>query len=785
MDRVARSTRTWIIGQLGIIVKSPACSESVAVTILHFLATVAYAQAGAKAKKSKVGHVKGLGSCLVPLSDEIRGLAASRTAAIATDALPCTREADGAERGAAEGAADEAVVPAQATGKQTSKKHKALTCLLPKVLEYLDSLEALPESTVSLLEPDGISEGVKKQLSTMMAACDTARSRGKQDAAGAHMHVLLGMLRLALCTSAAHDVAEIIVDLYPAVGPTLGVELPQVEGGGGSDADEDIADADVEGRERQDSGWVNQLTECLLSLLSDSLGHVPMAVMRMAVEGVWRAAAPHVNAVALSDLLQVLLRLDQKAVAEESMFEGEDEAEEEEEEEESDEEDEDDMDEEQEEGPAGGAREGKGAGAALANGNGEEKGGAGEEGEEAESEDEGLDDAAMFRLDKQLAKYFSSIKGGKEGVKARNEALRKFQLRVLTLVEIWAKKQSDSPLVALVPVPLLRALRIAGRPSGHPPLAQRLEHVLRTQVARCRPAFPVSLEVDGLAAPSEAAEGGKMGRTGLEQVIARVMYFATREADSKLQGAANAAYIMLLRGVISAARGAPAEDGAADSTPAATAMHAAVAVIVQDVFEKRQTRWSYENVSGLLKMVQDVLPVLLLPALLQHVTAGRTEFLRIEALRLCGLCLRYAPRQVEEFKALKMEGKMVKAVTEAVAAGYTSTGRRLGGLQACADALEGLCRLHGGAAMKDICSEKRLNALQAAIKQVEGIDDLPPKCKTQLQRVKKVLDGSRGGGGAGRRKRKRQGGGTGGNLSANANEKENSQSKKAKKMAKS
>lgn len=227
-----------------------------------------------------------------------------------------------------------------------------------------------------------------------------------------------------------------------------------------------------------------------------------------------------------------------------------------------------------------------------------------------------------------------------QGVKARNEALRKFQLRVLTLVEIWAKKQPDSPLVSLVPVPLLRALRIAGRPSGHAPLAQRLEAVLQKQVSRCRPVFPEDLTVDGLAASAETVEGNQLGRTGLEQVMSRVMYFATREADGKVQSAATAAYTMLVRGVVSAARGSSAD--AEGSSAAVAAMHAAVAAIVRDVFEKRKSRWSYENVAGILKAVQDVLPVLLLPPLLQHVTSARTEFLRIEALRLCSVCLRCA-----------------------------------------------------------------------------------------------------------------------------------------------
>lgn len=278
--------------------------------------------------------------------------------------------------------------------------------MLLQVLEYLDTLEGLPSATVSLLGPDDTSPVVRQRLKAMMAACDRGRGGGRQDAAAAHMHMLLGMLRLTLCTSAAHDAAELIVDLYPAVGPILGAELPVIdEAADGDDSDDAMEEGgDAAG---QGTGWVNQLTECLLSLLSDSLGNVPMAVMRVAAEGVWRAAAPHVNAVALSDLLQVLLRLDQKAVAEEAMFEGEDDADEDDDDEDDEEEDEeeDESDEDEESGGEGGR--GK-----LAQG-GAEAATEGEAGQE-DSEDEGLDDAAMFRLDKQLAKYFSTLKGGKE-----------------------------------------------------------------------------------------------------------------------------------------------------------------------------------------------------------------------------------------------------------------------------------------------------------------------------------------------------------------------------------
>lgn len=60
------------------------------------------------------------------------------------------------------------------------------------------------------------------------------------------------------------------------------------------------------------------------------------------------------------------------------------------------------------------------------------------------------------------------------------------------------RKQPRSPLVAMLPVPMLRALIVSSRPSGHKALAQRLSQVLQKHVAAAKPAFPESLDVPGL-----------------------------------------------------------------------------------------------------------------------------------------------------------------------------------------------------------------------------------------------------------------------------------------------
>lgn len=85
-----------------------------------------------------------------------------------------------------------------------------------------------------------------------------------------------------------------------------------------------------------------------------------------------------------------------------------------------------------------------------------------------------------------------------QGAQAKAEAFQRFQLRALSLLEIWLKKQPRNPAVLLLPVPMLRALRVASRPAGNEALARRLTQVLKSQVAAAKPSFPESLDMPGL-----------------------------------------------------------------------------------------------------------------------------------------------------------------------------------------------------------------------------------------------------------------------------------------------
>lgn len=174
-------------------------------------------------------------------------------------------------------------------------------------------------------------------------------------------------------------------------------------------------------------------------MLSDSMGSVPVAAVRSAVEATWRALCVHADAVALGDIIEVVARVDKSVSRDgDDMFEeadGEDEEEEEDpssgsgsgSEDEGSSEDGDD---------AGLSGVGDAKTGALGKSNspefkneglGRKRGrdsqndktsGGQESDDEAESDaedsDGGLDDAAMFRIDKYLAQTFSTLKSGRQ-----------------------------------------------------------------------------------------------------------------------------------------------------------------------------------------------------------------------------------------------------------------------------------------------------------------------------------------------------------------------------------
>ena len=307
-----------------------------------------------------------------------------------------------------------------------------------QVVAFLDEVAAGKPSRAQLRGAESIDASIVGCLSAMLQACHTAA--GRQVKGAAQFATLLSVLKLALHTSAADVVAGILLDLRPVVNEALGAAIPEPDtatGAGGAEsaaADAAMAqDSDAEGQGADGSAadasdapvhWINQLTECLLSLLADSVSGVPVSVLRTAAEGVWRALSQHVNASALEDLLQIVARLDRKQ-AQGDLFQGDGVGDEEG----MDAEDEtasDDDNESSEDASSGGESDdgGKQVLGQAANGKADavvetdvkpeqDFGKTGSEDGESDAGSD-LDDEAMFRMDKHLAQYFTSLRAGKQ-----------------------------------------------------------------------------------------------------------------------------------------------------------------------------------------------------------------------------------------------------------------------------------------------------------------------------------------------------------------------------------
>ena len=144
--------------------------------------------------------------------------------------------------------------------------------------------------------------------------------------------------------------------------------------------------------------------------------------------------------------------------------------------------------------------------------------------------------------------------------------------------------------------------------------------------------------------PVVDASTAMSGPQQLKKVMDKVMYFATREKSKAVTESGTAVYCMLLRSVIAAAGGSAVALAATNNTTASAAAVAARTAIdecIKEVFDKRKTRWGYGALSSFVKKDPENLPELLLPQLLDKARTARSEFLQVEALKLCNVCFRY------------------------------------------------------------------------------------------------------------------------------------------------
>ena len=268
----------------------------------------------------------------------------------------------------------------------------------PQVEAVLEAVAQCPPAQATLVNADKLDDSTAERLAAMRAACGGG-------AAGAAMQRLLAILRLMLHSDACDVATGIVGDLVPVVNEAFDARIAaaasgEEDGAASASASDSEMDEDAGGAaDATQPGWINRLTECLLALLADAGGGVPLAAVRAAAEGVWRSFSAHVNALALTDLLQVVLRIDRK-VASSDLFEQDEGA--------SDEGSATDSGSDTEDEKPGAPPAGEDA--AHGGDSGDESGDGGDSGDEGSD----LDDEAMFRLDGHLAKYFTSLRASKQ-----------------------------------------------------------------------------------------------------------------------------------------------------------------------------------------------------------------------------------------------------------------------------------------------------------------------------------------------------------------------------------
>lgn len=158
--------------------------------------------------------------------------------------------------------------------------------------------------------------------------------------------------------------------------------------------------------------------------------------------------------------------------------------------------------------------------------------------DEEDEEEELLNDDQMMELDDKLAEIFKQRKAASKSAKDAMQATHNAQLKIIDLLEIFAKQQSASPLVLQAILPLFNAARRSGKEDVD--IAAKAQRVLNGITSKAKD-YPTVGAVEGVV---EILRGVHQGaaRSGAEEIeslaIATSLYLckialATSSSDAK------------------------------------------------------------------------------------------------------------------------------------------------------------------------------------------------------------------------------------------------------------
>jgi hypothetical protein len=310
----------------------------------------------------------------------------------------------------------------------------------------------------------------------------------------------------------------------------------------------------------------------------------------------------------------------------------------------------------------------------------------GEDGIDGDTDDDmdgNMDDEQMFRLDSQLAAYFTTLRTGRDGKKLRQE-LFTFKMRVLACIETFMQKAGSSSLLLFLPESLLTALSRERKVTGNQAMADRLAGLLRNSLLKCK----VQIQAEEWAEVLQAS-------------LRKALYLASRSDDKIVQEAASAAFVFLQR----AAQGHECVSVVAKES---------LEVALEDFFSKKKTRLVRRFFQDLFQRVPGT-GLAVLPALLEKCSRGaRNDFLRLEACLLVEASIKLI-----EPESLQQLSKLVNEITDMLTASIGDESKRRGeGLKAVCGILQTLNSRNAG--LKVLLGSKRfskvITALNVAIK---------------------------------------------------------------------
>eukprot|EP00798_Chlamydomonas_sp_ICE-L_P019314 gene19314-25966_t len=623
----ADQSRAYSIEQLVTTARFPAASDEDRIKVLRFLAAHAFFEPSADAapatpaattpskKKSKKGssaagvavaELEVLSEHKIQISPMTRRLCAQRLLLLA-GSIANANVTQNQLAHQAGGQAGKKKSKAEDDGEKpsdpSSQANPSLT--MDGLSAFLHSvLGAVDKGSARLAKPLGDSAAVS--LAMLREVEDSlVKLAASQPAAGAEEKIhlkaisflhLVRILQIMCLGDPENFTEESAADLRMVVKEGLKAELPDLE----------VEGAEDEGAEDELKGgnplWADVMLDLFLSLLARPAEPLPTLPLREAVEGTWRHMCKSLTTIGMQDLIRVV-----------TASKGDDEDEvlgDDEEEMEVDEAGEDGSDEEEEESDEEGeeVEEEERTGAAAGKKNDSD------DSDEGEEDDDGADDDAMFRMDDKMAAYLRTMVDARKGAREQKLALNNLKLRALMLMEIFARKHSNSPLLLEALVPLTRALVTNANMSNNSgDLCNRLRAVLGKLYVKA----PAKLDLS--SGTGLAAEGA------LVEALKKALYVSSREKRKDIAELGGQVWASLMRSAVNTEEEASATGNSAASGTFSEAL--------QDHFKKKKSRLTRKIIEGAARRAPSAAQPSL-GELLQECVSARNTHVQVGALQL-------------------------------------------------------------------------------------------------------------------------------------------------------